>query len=741
MACGWLALTVREMLFGREPPGPGIRMGGSPVDNVAIDVEGERTLFRLAGLSLVIGIGISMACFRSWRLTLMVIWTALLAAGIGLATVFWTSFAAHRAGWVEGDWTWGTVDAVMLSMPSLVYVLAISGAVHIINYYHDAIRERGLELAPERGLGHGWLPCTMAAVTTAIGLGSLFRSHVVPISKFGLYSAIGVLATLALLFLLLPALLSYFPSRKYAQQHGGKGHAESTHTVFTRWWQMAGGFIVRHNVAVSVGCAVVMAFFFFGLYQIKTSVKLMKLFSPDAEIIHHYRWLEDNLGPLVPMEVVIKVDNEKCDLSMLDRMRLVQAVESTIEQKLPSVGGALSSATFGPKLYPEKRRTSIFERMVGLNKRRQRQIFDEKVNEILEEHRQEFRSYLTIDGNPTLDELGISGPAASRLKAENLRTLMAIEQYGQNGSLAANLARLRGMDYDQAAEVVGSIRRWQAEHGVELWRITARVEALTDLDYADFVEDLKHQVEPMLAAYRAKGVEGVEAVYTGVVPLVYKTQHELMRGLFNSLTMAFVLIALAMMVILKSPAAGLLSMVPNAFPVIIIFGMMGWVGIHVDIGSMMCASVALGIAVDDTMHYLTWFRQGLDEGLDRKAAAMAAYERCGTAMSQTTLIGGVGLSVFAFSTFTPTQQFGIMMLVLLFAALFGDLIFLPALLTGPLGRFFDRRHGKEPSEPGARQLASPEKADQVDAAPVHARARTGTLHLRRDASHPSRPAS
>jgi hypothetical protein len=69
---------------------------------------------------------------------------------------------------------------------------------------------------------------------------------------------------------------------------------------------------------------------------------------------------------------------------------------------------------------------------------------------------------------------------------------------------------------------------------------------------------------------------------------------------------------------------------------------------------------------------------------------MVAYERCATAMSQTTLIGGLGLAVFAFSTFTPTQRFGMLMLVLLFAALFGDLIFLPAMLTGPLGRFFDR---------------------------------------------------
>jgi len=121
---------------------------------------------------------------------------------------------------------------------------------------------------------------------------------------------------------------------------------------------------------------------------------------------------------------------------------------------------------------------------------------------------------------------------------------------------------------------------------------------------------------------------------------------------------------------------------------------------------MMTASVALGVAVDDTIHYLTWFRRGLDRGLDRKGAAIMAYERCANAMTQTTLIAGFGLAAFAFSTFTPTQRFGTLMLTLLFAALFGDLIFLPAMLSGPFGRFF------RPRAPKAPQAAEEDSLDE-----------------------------
>ena len=165
------------------------------------------------------------------------------------------------------------------------------------------------------------------------------------------------------------------------------------------------------------------------------------------------------------------------------------------------------------------------------------------------------------------------------------------------------------------------------------------------------------------------------------------------------------MIAIVMMVMMRngrlSPTnlanirGGMVSMIPNVFPVILVFGLMGHLGAALDIGSMMTASVAMGVAVDDTIHFLTWFRKGLNKGLARRGALMLAYQRCGAAMTQTTLIGGLGLSVFALSSFTPTQRFGLLMLTLLAAALLGDLLFLPAILSSPLGKYFASKDSKQ----------------------------------------------
>jgi len=164
--------------------------------------------------------------------------------------------------------------------------------------------------------------------------------------------------------------------------------------------------------------------------------------------------------------------------------------------------------------------------------------------------------------------------------------------------------------------------------------------------------------------------------------------------------------------ILRNPIAGFLAMIPNIFPVLIVFGFMGRMGILVDVGTMMTASVALGIATDNTIHYLTWFRVALDQGYKPKEAALQAYQRCATAMTQTTLIGGLGLAAFAFSTFTPTQMFGIMMLTMLTVSLFGDLVFLPAILTGPAGRFFLPKN-RTPMDSSQEVLPDPSPDDVI----------------------------
>ena len=106
---------------------------------------------------------------------------------------------------------------------------------------------------------------------------------------------------------------------------------------------------------------------------------------------------------------------------------------------------------------------------------------------------------------------------------------------------------------------------------------------------------------------------------------------------------------------------------------------------------MMTASVALGIAVDGTLHFLNWFRREINHGCSRQEAVSRSFRHCARAILQTTVICGLGLLVYAFCEFVPTRRFAFMMFALLMAACVGDLLLLPALLVSPLGRLFVKR--------------------------------------------------
>ncbi len=826
-------------------PAEDLKLGGPPVDNVAIDEEGTITLARLVGFSALVGLVLAMVCFRSVKITLMIFFVGGVSAIASLGLVWWTG---------------GTLDAIVMSMPSLVYVLGLSGAVHIINYYRDAVEEQGLSGAAGRALSHGWKPCSLAALTTSLGLMSLHTSNILPIRNFGLYSALGVLATLTILFTFLPSALEIWtPRLRIRRQSDGRVLRGGFQQKLRSFWESIGRFVVARYGWVTCGALLIFVIGMLGLPKLNTSVHLIKMFDANSKIIRDYAWLEENLGKLVPMEVVLRVQpalmrpvvqsaeelpessprmvpaampdsappvtaaagrvaapepvDSRFQLNFLERMELTARVQEVLETTFGRegqgiVGRGMSAPTFAPPLPPP-----------GFSGPTLRNPVRSVTNRHLEEHRAEYleSDYLRLDREaPYTDselwrislrlgslmdiDYGLFVAELKRavepvLLAYELRTeiLQAVDQQRDGrGMVRARVAYL-GFPQDEATSEGGEEPPEQAIPQTRIFAETLRDLLLTagaqnvvnprptepdpdfyrserwkkalavfdcvvlvqdhpeyDLDFlrehAGLVIDARdHRFDPDdPSAQPAVDRDAlVHAVYTGVVPIVYKAQRTLLTSLVDSIGWAFLMIALVMMIVLRrgplrwcnllNIRAGLISMAPNVFPIMLIFGFMGHAHVLIDIGTMMTASVAMGVAVDDTIHFLTWFRDGYASGLSRSQAVLYAYQRCAAAMTQTTLIGGLGLAVFAFSTFTPTQYFGVMMLALLVAALVGDLIFLPALLAGPLGRYFCPQR----SEGGTAEWSCPpcEQSVSDSGSPHFGQTRSAFSLRRHDAPH------
>jgi hypothetical protein len=189
---------------------------------------------------------------------------------------------------------------------------------------------------------------------------------------------------------------------------------------------------------------------------------------------------------------------------------------------------------------------------------------------------------------------------------------------------------------------------------------------------------------------------------TGLGMAIAVSSHLLTEGQIKSLAITMVLVFGIMFALFLSVKVGLIAIVPNVFPIIINFGIMGWLGIELSMATSLIASIAIGLAVDDTIHYLVRYNREFKTDLDEKRAIRDTLTHVGRPITFTTVTICVGFSVLLFSSFKPTAIFGAMMVITSLSALVGDLILLPSLIQHvevvTLWDLLRLKLGKEPPE-------------------------------------------
>lgn len=174
--------------------------------------------------------------------------------------------------------------------------------------------------------------------------------------------------------------------------------------------------------------------------------------------------------------------------------------------------------------------------------------------------------------------------------------------------------------------------------------------------------------------------DDLEMRVTGTVVQQVNVIRAVTEGLVSSLALALGVIAAIMFVVLRSVRIGLLSLVPNLFPLVLNFGIMGLLEIPLDTSTALIAVVALGIAVDDTIHFLTEYNIQRRLGLKVTDGLEHVIMQKGHAIITTSLILCIGFGVLVFSNFVPTFYFGLLSAMVMLTALVGDILLLPAIM-------------------------------------------------------------
>ncbi len=243
-------------------------------------------------------------------------------------------------------YTGAQLNSLMLTIPNLALVLTLSGAIHVVNYYRDAAETQAATDAAHRALRAGWLPCTLAVGTTAIGFASLGISSLQVVQRFGFYAALALLVAIAVVLGFIPAMLTLWPpSRRVTSM-------PPTPSVHMKW---ATDFLIRlsHGVIqyrrgiLITGLAVLLVTAY-GLTQLRTAMSLERYFRRDTAVIRNLRWLESHIGPMRSLELVLRFDAETSS-TFFHRLELVSQVHQAV-QALPPVSSVMSTLTSLPPI-------------------------------------------------------------------------------------------------------------------------------------------------------------------------------------------------------------------------------------------------------------------------------------------------------------------------------------------------------------------------------------------------------
>jgi len=259
---------------------------------------------------------------------------------------------------------------------------------------------------------------------------------------------------------------------------------------------------------------------------------------------------------------------------------------------------------------------------------------------------------------------------------------------------------------------------------------TANITMLTRLSTARAFVDAEKRIQNYC---RLRNDTETTCRVTGFGLVMSLGSHHLVRGQVWSLLITMGMVFFLIYMMFLSMKIGLMALAANLFPILVSFGAMGWLGIELSMGTCLIASIVIGLAVDDTIHYLANYKRTYGEEMDTVAAMCSTLRQVGRPMVATSIAIIAGFSILMLSNFTPTAVFGLLTMLAMVSAPAGGLVILPALLSKvspiTLEEVFQIRIG------GDRLQQSVPLLQGMSRMQIHRVLRTGEIHRIDAGSH------
>ena len=602
-------------------------IGNASLVKLAVD-DLKQAGVLLLGMVLVI----NLLLWTLFRSVSAVLWPQI---AIGMSALF----VLGTLGWL------GLESSTLISLTvMLIVAVGVADCVHVMSSY-VYFRECGHEHEPalSRAYGKTGLPILLTTITTMVGMGALTITGMPQFVMFGATSAAGVLLAFLYTLFLLPVLMDLWHPM-----------AKPTSTVAARGWRLWLAYLA---------------------WPIVMLCKLIWLLLWPLRILAYHsglQWLASGIWlPHVLAKIPAFVDQYKGLINFMFVSLFALCLYGATQVKVDSNIAELSRE--GSPLRTAY--TIVDEHMMGTGSL-----------EILV-NMQQSDALMQADILQTMDQLQrlIENKYAQHIiRTHSLANLVKdTHAIMQDGSDAYKTIPDDNIAVAQLLYLFNSSnpeeRRALVNDDYSQSHISVQLRNAGSSEYAEFFEQVQIDIEQAFASHKAQ-YPNMDVHVTGTLAMMMRLMDDMSNNQFKSLALAMVFISGLLVLTLGSVQAGLMSIIPNMIPATLAFGLMGLMGIPLDTDTLMIAPLIIGIAVDDTIHFITHYRMALAKHSDMRLALVDTIKQVGQAVTYTSLVLGCGFFMLSFSNYLGLAKVGAFGSLAIFVALLCDLLFFPALI-------------------------------------------------------------
>ncbi len=521
------------------------------------------------------------------------------------------------------DWE---VTVISSNFISIQLIITMAMTIHLIVRYRELVISMPGADQRELVLEATYSmakPCLFAILTTMAGFSSLVFSGIRPIINFGWMMTAGIGISLVLTFLIFPSVVVLLI----------KSEPNTSFESFFSFTKKLADYTEKHGKGILIFSGLVLLFSISGAAQLMVENSFIDYFKKSTEIYQGMAVIDQKLGGTTPLDVVIDFSEDK---KVADNSKSEDDEFAEFDEFEEEFEAEKDAAQYWFTSY------------------KMAQV--EKIHDYLE----------------SVPEIG---------KTLSLGTMMKVGKTLNDGEPLDNF--LLALIYNELPERFRkiilnpyvSIENNQARFSVRI------IDSLPNLRRDELLKRIKHDLINKLGIPEEK-------VHLAGMMVLY---NNMLQSLFDSqiMTLGVVLVALMFMflILFRSLKIALIAIFPNILSVGVVLGFMGWAGIPLDMMTITIAAISVGIAVDDTIHYIHRFIKEFKKDRNYVATMHRCHESIGFAMYYTSITIIIGFSILVLSSFIPTIYFGLLTGLAMVIALLAALTLLPQLILAvkPLG--------------------------------------------------------